>query len=908
MAGPWEAYGAADGPWAAYADTPPAAADPPRGYFGRIADAVGGAISRIGADAKADYQQTGQGDSLGRKMGLIGDVLNVPGAAIHAAVSEPFADVADKIPLQAYAPAQLSLDHGLHIEPSRAMTPQETHEANAAAMDTALSAIPAGAPASAVDAAAIARRLGVAGEAAKPQGALSKVLAPYAAAVSKTAAEREAGRTLASRASDPAAVAQALEQPAEIIPGSQPTTFQQTGDMGLGALERETATKDPAAFQQRAAEQNSARRAALGGVEDGGDPNDVAKALKAQFDDLNATHDAQVEAATTAAQEKAATALGPEETPDAQGSAVRDALTSAETAARASEGGLWQAVDPEGNLTGNTTHTAQTATEIREGIAPTAKPMQGEEAAIFEAAEGLPPLSPVSDLIALRSRVSTEMRAELVTNGRTPVYARLSRLRGAIEDNLAHSISQEVANEARAGTLEPSQSVAARVQSWADEWHASRNPSPASGEGVPQGSAQGSPATAGILRTEGPAPEGQGSPEGAPGVSNAPSFDQAASERLGAATQATKDRAQTFGAQPVSQSLATTGTKDNFRLPDGQVAGKFFHPGMSAFAHMQALLKAAGDAVMPVIERYAATTLRRAALKADGTLDPAKFAQWQKSFGDALRALPAETRAKFASAAKAAETLAQAQAERATALKEAQQGAIGKLMGLSSPEDVVKAVGNVLNGSTPVADMKALAKATSGDPVARQGLRRAITDYIASKFIGNTEAATSGDSLIKADAYQTFIRQNRAALHLVFSPDEVRTMEAVAEDIQRAKRSQNAVRLPGGSNTAQDSQNLVQRVTDAAGKSWLHVLGGALGAHFGPFGAAAGVMTAHLTQALRARGIARVDQLVSEAMLDPKLARELLKNAPRKSANWNAGSAPLTAALWAHQSSKDQTP
>lgn len=326
---------------------------------------------------------------------------------------------------------------------------------------------------------------------------------------------------------------------------------------------------------------------------------------------------------------------------------------------------------------------------------------------------------------------------------------------------------------------------------------------------------------------------------------------------------------------------------------------------MSAYAHMQALLKAAGDAVVPIIERYAATTLRRAALRADGTLDPAKFAAWQKAFKDGLRALPSETRAKFASAAKASETLANAQAERATALKDAQQGAIGKVMGLSSPEDVVKTVGQILNGRTAVADMKALAKATANDPVARQGLRRAITDHIASKFIGNTEAATSGESLIKADAYQSFIRQNRAALHLVFSPEEVRTMEAVAEDIQRAKRSQNAVRLPGGSNTAQDSQSLIQRVSDAAGKSWLHVLGGALGATHGPLGAAAGVMTAHLTQALRARGIARVDSLVSEAMLDPALARELLKKAPRKSANWNVGSGPLTAALWGSQTQRD---
>ncbi len=242
--------------------------------------------------------------------------------------------------------------------------------------------------------------------------------------------------------------------------------------------------------------------------------------------------------------------------------------------------------------------------------------------------------------------------------------------------------------------------------------------------------------------------------------------------------------------------------------------------------------------------------------------------------------------------------MAEATAARNVALKTAQQGAIGRVMGLTEPEDVTRTVGQILNGRTSVADMKALAKATAGNPEARQGLRRAGTDFMANRLISNTEASTSGESLIRADAYQSFISQKRAALHLVYSPEEVRMMEAVAEDIQRSARSQNT-KLPGQSNTAQDQHvPLAKAIARLAGQSWLHVIGATLGSAFGPLGTVAGVLSTHVVQGLRARGIASVDQLISDAMLDPALARELLKKAPRKSANLNAGYGPLAAALW----------
>jgi hypothetical protein len=500
------------------------------------------------------------------------------------------------------------------------------------------------------------------------------------------------------------------------------------------------------------------------------------------------------------------------------------------------------------------------------------------------------------------------MRQQTGPQGDPQAMRRLTMLRGAIEDNLAHTISQEIVNDAakaKGGILDPSDTTAARLQSWANDWQASRQSGGAGGLGVSGDPGEGSPGAAGVLRAEGATPEGQGSPAVAEGVPGPAVFDEAARQRLNAASASTAQRAQTYKSGPVGDVLAASGGKGQYRLADGQVAAKFFHPGPTAFEHMQAGLATGAPDFLPTVERYAATTLRRTALKADGTLDPAKYETWRKGFSDALRALPDETRAKYADAAHASETLADVQAERAEALKSAQQGAIGKIMGLTEPEDVVKRVGQVLGGSQPIAEMKALARATAGDPVARQGLRRAITDHIAAKLVGNTEAGSSGEAQIKAHAYQTFIRQNRSALHLVFSPDEVRSMEAVAADLQRSARSQNT-KLPGGSNTAQDQAKAMTALAQAGQKTWLEIVGGVLGSHFGPLGTVAGIGGAAMLRALRAAGANRIDQLVSKAMLEPGLARELLKKAPTQSGKMQAASAPVMAALLA-SSSKDPT-
>lgn len=732
----------------------------------------------------------------------------------------------------------------------------------------------------------IGRAAGAVADAAAP------VVAPIAARFSQGAAEAQAGSLMTNRATDVGTVRDMLAKgPQEIVPGSRPTTFQQTGDEGLGSLEREVATKNPDLFAQRRGEQNAARVESLSQVQQGGDPNALAGALNGQWRDLDAQTSQHVDNLITKAQDAAAK-TGGNLTADEYGEQVRGAVQSAEDAARAREKGLWSAVDPHGDLTGNVTQTRAAAADIASDLPKTAKPMSGEEGAIFDAARTMPDLAPVQDLIALRSRVSTEMRNELIANGRSPSYARLTQLRGAIQDNLNNTISERIANEAPAvarGEIAQNDSTLAKLQEWQNEFYRNRDAT-----GDVGGASARAPSGAGTAQATGPdgtvVPPAGGfeGPSGASGLpGNAPTFDAAGAERLAAATAATKDRARTFGMNPVGPILAKAGASDLYKLQEARVPQRFFHPGTTGFNDMQALYRSVGqDRAVPIIQDYAASSLRRAAMHEDGTLDPRKYAAWRAAHADSLRALPVDIQKTFATAADASRAVTDATRLREIALKDAQTGAIGRIMGATNSADVTRIVGQMFNSKTAVADFRELARVASKDPIAVQGLRQAVADHIAQRFISNTEAGTSGLTLIKADAFQSFVKQNRIALNSIFKPAEVQNIEAIAADINRAKRSENAIKLPGGSNTAQDLTGVRthDRQASPAARRFIDIVAAGIGSHFaGPAGLWLGGFGADAIQSLRAAGIDRVDQLVTKAMLDPRVAKELLAKVPTKS-------------------------
>ncbi|GLI24558.1 hypothetical protein GGQ86_004261 [Xanthobacter flavus] len=922
--------------------------------------------------------------------------------------------------------------------------------------------------------------------------------------------ERVAGERLQQWATDPAAVRDTLDAAAaskqvglptepgavarNLVKGSEPTTFQLTGDMGLGALERASAAQNPAEFMTRRADQNTARVGALEAIQPKGAPEQVVGVLRQNLAALDQQTGQALEAATTTARQ-ATGRLGGEGAPEAYGGAIRQSIMDARSVAKERERALWQAVDPDGALALPARETARTAAETQATMPASAKPMSGEEAAIFATArrfgEGV---APFSEVAALRSRVSDAMRQEMKDNGQTVQYTRLARLRAAVERDLETAVLDQAEREAQgvaSGAVSLEDTMFGRMQAavgapgdwpgptpgatmraggasaggmpgrsdavmneaadialgrkapyrppsflkWiernggiryddnvataldaadrrhgnllnrsgrsVDEWGVSiaeragwhdrpdqneildwiaeaangREPdwwtalhaSPdrhdaarlaehltriAAEEGIPLRSRQ---AALDLLRrdaelyglgptddlrawareraarygTEAHASEfgastpgmGRGPGAGASGFSGGSSewasrlpgsrgqargqsgrapgdqgfpgeglvssnFDEAALDRLRSASEATKQRAQTFDSGRVGGTIQRSGAAGPFQMEASVVPGRFFVAGPRGFEAMQALRNASPGAMAQVRE-YAISTLRKAAQSPiDGTLDPAKVQAWRQKHADALRAIP-EVDRMLADPVQASETLARLATARKEQMDAFQQGAVARLLNLSDPADVTKTIGGIFSRQDAVQQMARLARETAGNEEARNGLRKAVADYVNLRFVGNTEGAASGTDMMRSDAFQQFLRQNTPALRQVLSGPEIMTLQAIAADLKRSNRSIAAVKLPGGSNTAQDL-NGIAKVN--SGESWLSrilspgalasagaaagsVAGGGIGA---AAGAGGGAQLGRVIQAMRQAGLQSVDQIVTDAMLNPERARALL--------------------------------
>jgi hypothetical protein len=256
-----------------------------------------------------------------------------------------------------------------------------------------------------------------------------------------------------------------------------------------------------------------------------------------------------------------------------------------------------------------------------------------------------------------------------------------------------------------------------------------------------------------------------------------------------------------------------------------------------------------------------------------------------------MRAFP-ELQAKFATAADAERAVMDAMATRKAALDLFNRQTAAKLLNLQTPEDVTRTVGGMFGTQNSATQFRELAQAVKNSPEGRAGIRRSIVDYMNNRFIGNAEAGTTGLGQIKSDQFQTFVRQNKAALQSFFTDSELDLMQAIATDLQRANRSMTAIKLPGQSNTAQDTAALrrndlqstvLQRiVTGGAGAAAGAAVSGGVGGVLGALGTTA-------IGAMRDAGLRKVDDLVTQAMLDPVLARALLR---RVSAN-DVGESPF---------------
>ena len=237
-------------------------------------------------------------------------------------------------------------------------------------------------------------------------------------------------------------------RPPQLVPGSQPTTYQVTGDQGLGNLERVAAKNSPDQFIRRAGEQNAARVAAIPGQSETASPSAIGAAFRQHLADIDAAGEKAVSAARGTAQ-GATEALGgavpsgaDQQTTALQsyGQRLRGPLDEANQAQRARVSKLYDAVDPEGTLAVDMTGIKQAARAIAKDIPKNAAPMEGDAGAILGVMQMQPKAQPFREVQALRGRLTDAMREELYSNGRSQTYRRLSQMLAAVDDTLANGV------------------------------------------------------------------------------------------------------------------------------------------------------------------------------------------------------------------------------------------------------------------------------------------------------------------------------------------------------------------------------------------------------------------------------------------------------------------------------------
>ena len=682
--------------------------------------------------------------------------------------------------------------------------------------------------------------LGSVGQIAATTGA-RQLTAPMTEAGQKDLAAEQfrAGTRDPSAADQALRAAKAQQQPGmatgENIKGSQPTTGQVTGDLGQLDLERQLQVADPATHAARMADQRAAQSEALGKVASGA-PDTVSDMITKRLADIDAQHEAE----TQRLGEQARTAAGQvarKGDPEALGEAARKPLVESMAKAKEREKRLWEAIDAH-KIGVWTNQVGARARNVAKNIGYQ-KPMSGEEKAIFDAAGSLPRWTKLSDLTDLTSRLKAEMRNERFTNGNSPALKRMTQLLKTSENVIKNAATRQSAQEART------------------EMEGLRRMTPE---------------------------------------------DRA---QITAAREATKARGdiERGPAGAIVRQGATSGT---FRTLSSQVPGKVFAAGPTGGQKLKAYTEALGKPYMDPVHDIVSDSLARHATT-DGMVDAKKLAKWQEDHRPALEALPDNIRQKFLSGPNEAnEALAEGAAGRREALIAHSKLEAGKEMrsdpafkgleGLTNPRDVQKTIGGMFERKDAVATIDRLAKTVASNPVAADGLKRAVLDHVIEKVTSTAEAGTTGVQALKPGMTQSYLTKNRAVLKAAgFNDEQLANFDKIVADIQRQQRFA-ATKYPGQSNTAQDIFKHMKEASEAphnfgvwgklfaAREGWEMVNKVAEHVHDWtgiPKGVVktAGVAAVPIAnKILKARqaGLAKASHLVHEAVMNPDAAADLL--------------------------------
>lgn len=602
-----------------------------------------------------------------------------------------------------------------------------------------------------------------------------------------------------------------------IVPGSNPTMGQMSGDAGILALEKSQATKNPELFTQRRAEQTNARWEGLKGIRPAeADPFDAREYLGQTLDDIKTAHDAKLAnihavadraaqgmqegdpfaardyletqlremdarrgAAVAGAQAKVdqtAEKLDGKMRPNEYGQEILSELEEGRKIAKEIENLAWDAIDPDNKIMIDASPISDGANQIRSEMPRLAKKMTGEEKTIFDDAATLTGPDRFREVTALRNRITDALSEELRVNGRSQTYRRLSMLLGKVDDTMLGAVERQAIAEAAA---KPADGLADRiVRGWRDDFYERRRQEDSGAINATDDSGLGAGRTGSVpSRSAGKsqaAGKSGGSPRSDSGIQG--TVDQGLAERYSTARATSKERASTFDEGPVGQALAAGKNQNGYAKTDSRVAQTFFGPGAKSFDDAQAYMKAVGDRPKAVAlgRDYLASDFLRSARGEDGIVDPAKADAWIAKHQDVLRHFP-ELKKQFANTAEASRTVGDVAAEHQERIDEFNDSAARHFIGA----DPDKAIERVMGSTDPAGSMRELMTLTKSSPEAQESIRSNFVRYFTKKGMA-TEGKETLQSILDDPKVMRVVNQT-------LDPEQVRTLKDVARSLEEAK-------------------------------------------------------------------------------------------------------------------------
>jgi hypothetical protein len=275
-----------------------------------------------------------------------------------------------------------------------------------------------------------------------------------------------------------------------------------------------------------------------------------------------------------------------------------------------------------------------------------------------------------------------------------------------------------------------------------------------------------------------------------------------------------RDQGETFERGAVGRVL-NKDTLSNYTAPESAVPQMIWKPGPGGVEAVQQFLRGVGDGPTAVeaLTRYAAQSLRDAATNpATGQLVPAKIARWLRDHREVLAEFP-DLRDRMSNLRSATAQLDWVLGFNQATRRELENGVARAFL----QREPVAAVREVFSSTSQERGMRALLDMVGNDPAARAGLQQAYIDaLVEGTATSGTLPNAAGEAVeaLSGAKLRQMLQNTRGAASQLFSPAQMRRLEAVVEDFQSGTQWQRAG-AGGGSPTAQNlaMANLFGRAT-----------------------------------------------------------------------------------------------